>query len=69
MEINEISASAAAAETQRSETTPALQGVVRANEQIEQTGEQALQVLEATAPGKLRVGPVTTLGLNLDLKA
>ena len=68
MEINEVS-SAAAVEPQRSESNAALQGVRRANEQIEQTGEQALQVLESTAPGKLRVGPVTTLGLNLDLKA
>lgn len=70
MEINEIAASASAAAAQKTETSHAVKTVEMANEEIEQTGEQVLQLLEsATQPRTLRVGAVTTLGMNLDVKA
>lgn len=70
MEVNEVAAAASAASTQKTETSHAVKSVEMANDEIKQTGEQVLQLLEsATEPRQLRVGPVTTLGMNLDIKA
>lgn len=69
MEVNEVAAVASASSAQKTETSHAVKSVEMANEEVKQTGEQVLQLLEsATEPRKLRVGAVTTLGMNLDIK-
>lgn len=61
MEINE-----AAANTQ---TSHAVKATEMAKDQIDQTGEQVMQLLEVTAPGKLRTDPLSPLGSQIDVKA
>lgn len=69
MEVNEIAASATAASLASTQTTHAVKTTEMANDQIEQTGEQVMQLLEVTAPGKLRTDPLSPLGSILDVKA
>jgi len=70
MEVNEIAATASVAAAQKTETSHAVKTVEMANDEIKETGEQVLHLLEsATEPRKLRVGAVTTRGLNLGVKA
>ena len=66
MEINEISAVEA---SQLESSNATREATALTNQQNNTNTDQSLEVLESTAPGKLRVGPVTTLGLNLDIKA
>ena len=67
MEINEAAASnLAAANTQ---TSHAVKATEMAKDQIDQTGEQVMQLLEVTAPGKLRTDPLSPLGTQIDVKA
>ncbi|WP_415895766.1 hypothetical protein ACMXYQ_04695 [Neptuniibacter sp. PT34_22] len=69
MESNEITAAATAMSTQQTQTTHAVKSAEMAKDQIEQTGEQVMQLLEVTAPGKLRVDPLSPLGTQIDVKA
>ena len=69
MEVNEIAASATAASVASTQTTHAVKTTEMANDQIEHTGEQVMQLLEVTAPGKLRTDPLSPLGSILDVKA
>ncbi|WP_420554290.1 hypothetical protein [Neptuniibacter marinus] len=69
MEINEISSSAAVASEHTVPTNHTIKSAEMANNQIEKTGEQVMQLLEVTAPGKLRTDPLSPLGSLLDVTA
>ncbi|WP_415903119.1 putative motility protein [Neptuniibacter sp. QD29_5] len=69
MDSNEITAAATAMSAQQTQTTHSVKSAEMAKDQIEQTGEQVMQLLEVTAPGKLRVDPLSPLGTQIDVKA
>lgn len=69
MEVNEIAAAASAASAQQTQSSHAVKSAEMAQDQFEQTGEQVMQLLEVTAPGKLRTDPLSPLGLHIDVKA
>lgn len=69
MDTNDIAAASTVMSTQQTQTSHAVKSAEMANDQIEQTGEQVMQLLEVTAPGKLRVDPLSPLGTQIDVKA
>ncbi|MEM5536378.1 hypothetical protein WNY58_08245 [Neptuniibacter pectenicola] len=69
MEVNEISASASIANEPTLPTSHAIKSAEMAQHKREQTGEQVMQLLEVTAPGKLRTDPLSPLGSLLDVTA
>lgn len=69
MEVNEISGAASAASASEVQTSHAVKSAEMAKDQIEQTGEQVMELLEVTAPGKLRTDPLSPLGSVIDVKA
>jgi len=69
MEANEITAAATALSSQQTQSSHAVKSAEMAKDQIEQTGDQVMQLLEVTAPGKLRVDPLSPLGTQIDVKA
>lgn len=69
MEINEIAAAATLASSQQTQSDHALKAVEMAKDQIDTTGEQVMQLLEVTAPGKLRTDPLSPLGSIIDVTA
>lgn len=69
MEVNEIAASASLANDSSIKTSHAIKSTEMANDEIEKKGEQVMQLLEVTAPGKLRTDPLSPLGSLLDVTA
>lgn len=69
MEINEIAASASAASASSTQASHELTSAKMAKDQFEEKGEQVMQLLEVTAPGKLRTDPLSPLGTYIDLEA
>ncbi|PIE25475.1 MAG: hypothetical protein CSA60_00270 [Neptuniibacter caesariensis] len=69
MDVNEVVAASTAASVQQTQASHAVKSAEMAKDQIEQTGEQVMQLLEVTAPGKLRVDPLSPLGTHIDLMA
>lgn len=69
MEVNEIAASASLANDSSIKTSHAIKSAEMANDEIEKKGEQVMQLLEVTAPGKLRTDPLSPLGSVLDVTA
>ncbi|WP_286237428.1 putative motility protein [Neptuniibacter halophilus] len=69
MDGNDIAAAATTASNQQLQSSHAVKSAEMAKDQIEQTGDQIMQLLEVTAPGKLRVDPLSPLGTQIDVKA
>lgn len=69
MEVNEISANASLVNDSTLQSSHAVKSAEMANDQIEKKGEQVMQLLEVTAPGKLRTDPLSPLGSLLDVTA
>ena len=69
MEVNEIAASASLTNDSSIKTSHAIKSTEMANDEIEKKGEQVMQLLEVTAPGKLRTDPLSPLGSVLDVTA
>lgn len=69
MDANEITAAATTISSQQTQSSHAVKSAEMAKDQIEQTGDQVMQLLEVTAPGKLRTDPLSPLGTQIDLKA
>ena len=69
MEVNEIAGNATVASESAIQTSHAVKSAEMAKNQIEETGEQVMQLLEVTAPGKLRTDPLSPLGSLLDVTA
>jgi hypothetical protein len=69
MEVNEIATSASLANDSSIKTSHAIKSTEMANDEIEKKGEQVMQLLEVTAPGKLRTDPLSPLGSVLDVTA